>query len=643
MALGNEGKLLAASLTALKQVTDKNNSMIIESDEISRTHRERLEAAGFLEPIMQGWYAFARPGNRRVETAWGSAYWEFVSRYLEKRFGENYWLNPVGSLRLHAENYSVPSQLMICVPGPVNGTVPSPPNTLPGGASLYISGKSQEPSSIVTKSGLRIMSPEAAIASLPVGAWAHMPTEVVSVLGSISGSSSLLRAILDGGLITRAGAAAGALRHIGRAADADRILSTISGLGHGIREDDPLSDQQNLPTFNSRKPLSAAGTRIKLLWSKMRDDVLAEFVEEPRRVTDIARYLAEIDDRYVSDAYTSLSIEGYKVTAELIKKVKSQNWKPETDASDFETHNALAAQGYWLAFNEVKKDVKDILEGADVSALLWDRHQEWFKAMFQPFVTIGQQKAHALAGYRNGNVFIIGSDHVPFSPEAVTDGMDALFDCIAEEGDPRVKSVLGPYIFTFIHPYMDGNGRNARFLMNALLAEGGFPWTVVPVERRNEYMACLEAASKNENIKPLAAFVAELVASPPPPRPKETAWSKQKENGPEAAAETSDEYSDDSNQPKFRAGVDAPPAISEQASIGVVSGLQKNNPTGRIGRLRKFGATLWSNLSTSKDEKSDLSPSAFGPERIIQSPREITAPVLEQHLAEIRIFRVSRS
>jgi len=569
MALRNEGKLLAASLTALKQVTDKNNSTIIESDEISRTHRERLEAAGFLEPIMQGWYAFAKPGgNRRVETAWGSAYWEFVSRYLEKRFGEGYWLNPVGSIRLHAENYSVPSQLMICVPGSINGQVPSRPKTLPGGATLYISGNSPVPSSIAIKSNLRLMSPEAAIANLPVGAWAHMPTDVVSVLGSIPGSNSLLRAILDGGMITRAGAAAGALRHIGRSADADRIISTISGLGHGIREEDPLSDQQNLPTFNSRKPLSAAGTRIKLLWSKMRDDVLAEFVEKPRRVTDIPRYLAEIDDRYVSDAYNSLSIEGYKVTAKLIEKVKSQNWKPETNASDFETHNALAAQGYWLAFNEVKKDVKNILEGADVSALLWDRHQEWFKAMFQPFVTIGQQEAHTLAGYRNGNVFIIGSDHVPYSPEAVLDGMDALFDCIAEEDDPRVKAVLGPYIFTFIHPYMDGNGRNARFLMNALLAEGGFPWTVIPVDRRTEYMACLEAASKHENIKPLAAFVAELVASPPPPRPKETAWSKRKENGREAATETNNEPSDDSSRPKFRIGVDAPAAVSEQAPSG---------------------------------------------------------------------------
>jgi len=641
MALGNEGKLLAASLTALKQVTDKNNSTIIESDEISRTHRERLEAAGFLEPIMQGWYAFAKPGgNRRVETAWGSAYWEFVSRYLAKRFGDDYWLNPVGSIRLHAENYSVPSQLMICVPGPINGQVPSRPNTLPGGATLYISGNSPVPSSIAVKSNLRLMSPEAAIANLPVGAWAHMPTDAVSVLGSIPGSNLLLRAILDGGMITRAGAAAGALRHIGRSADADRIISTISGLGHGIREEDPLSDQQNLPTFNSRKPLSAAGTRIKLLWSKMRDDVLAEFVEKPRRVTDIPRYLAEIDDRYVSDAYNSLSIEGYKVTAELIEKVQSKNWKPETNASDFETHNALAAQGYWLAFNEVKKDVKNILEGADVSSLLWDRHQEWFKAMFQPFVTIGQQEAHTLAGYRNGNVFIIGSDHVPYSPEAVLDGMDALFDCIAEEEDPRVKAVLGPYIFTFIHPYMDGNGRNARFLMNALLAEGGFPWTVIPVDRRSEYMACLEAASKHENIKPLAAFVAELVASPPPPRPKETAWSKRKENGPEAATPTNDEPSDDSSGPKFRVDVDRHTTISERASIGEASDLKEIKPTNLIGRVREFGLALLSGLNATNDEMI-MSPSTSrsGAERIVGALGAIIAPVLNQHLVEIRAFR----
>ena len=50
-----------------------------------------------------------------------------------------------------------------------------------------------------------------------------------------------------------------------------------------------------------------------------------------------------------------------------------------------------------------------------------------------------------------------------------------------------------------------------RFLMNAVLASGGYPWTIIPVERRDDYMAALEAASVEQNIKPFAEFLGELV------------------------------------------------------------------------------------------------------------------------------------
>jgi hypothetical protein len=47
--------------------------------------------------------------------------------------------------------------------------------------------------------------------------------------------------------------------------------------------------------------------------------------------------------------------------------------------------------------------------------------------------------------------------------------------------------------------------------MNVMLAAGGYPWTVVPLERRDAYMAALEEASVRQNIAPLADFLAQLV------------------------------------------------------------------------------------------------------------------------------------
>jgi len=71
--------------------------------------------------------------------------------------------------------------------------------------------------------------------------------------------------------------------------------------------------------------------------------------------------------------------------------------------------------------------------------------------------------------------------------------------------------VLGHFFFVYIHPYMDGNGRMGRFLMNVMLAAGSYPWIIVPVEQRNKYMATLEEASIRQNILPFSNFLADLM------------------------------------------------------------------------------------------------------------------------------------
>jgi len=49
--------------------------------------------------------------------------------------------------------------------------------------------------------------------------------------------------------------------------------------------------------------------------------------------------------------------------------------------------------------------------------------------------------------------------------------------------------------------------------MNALLAGGGFPWTIIHLENRTRYMEALEEASVNKNIRPFATCVREEMLS----------------------------------------------------------------------------------------------------------------------------------
>jgi Fic family protein len=159
----------------------------------------------------------------------------------------------------------------------------------------------------------------------------------------------------------------------------------------------------------------------------------------------------------------------------------------------------------------VQKSLRRVLRGENPGAVAEEDHGAWYREMFAPSVTAGLLRAADLAGYRNALVYIRRSMHVPPNSTAVRDAMPVFFEMLSEETEPSVRVVLGHFIFVYIHPYMDGNGRIGRFLMNVMLAAGGYPWTVAPLERRDAYMAALEGASVRQNIAPFANILAQLV------------------------------------------------------------------------------------------------------------------------------------
>ena len=209
--------------------------------------------------------------------------------------------------------------------------------------------------------------------------------------------------------------------------------------------------------------------------------VLEQFLPAPAPPV-AATDLQQVDDVYRADAYHSLSIEGYTLSEALLGRVRSGLWNPEHNEQDRLNRNALAARGYWQAFQRLKESVARVLAEA--------QHGGWYRELFGPPVAAGLLNAADLAGYRGGQVFIRRSMHVPPPVEAV-------------------RLVRGHFFFVYVHPYMDGNGRMGRFLMNVMLASGGWPWTVVTVDTRDAFMAALEEASVRQDIVPFTRFLAE--------------------------------------------------------------------------------------------------------------------------------------
>jgi fido (protein-threonine AMPylation protein) len=243
----------------------------------------------------------------------------------------------------------------------------------------------------------------------------------------------------------------------------------------------------------------------------MRETVINHFPKPEQTHVDVELCLRQMDQQYLSDAYHSLSIEGYRVSNELIERVKAGDWQPEKNASDLAQKNAMAARGYWQAFQAVKKSIIQILNGANAGATADTDHRIWYRELFSPSVVAGLLKPADLAGYRSHQVYIRNSMHTPLSPDAVRDAMPVLFELMENEPDAAVRAILGHFLFVYIHPYMDGNGRIARFLMNTQLISGGYGWVIVPVELRDKYMAALEQASVYTEIGDFTNLIASLI------------------------------------------------------------------------------------------------------------------------------------
>lgn len=499
---------LAKSLDILHRLQERG-VVAIRSAELTRTHRERLVKNGFLKEVLKGWYIPSRPDEVTGEsTSWYASFWKFCVEYLNHVKGEDWILSPEQSVSLSVENFTVPGQLLVRASKATNNVTVLPFDT----SILDIRSTLPNNEDVIVKNGLRLYALPAALVTCSPVFFRRNSTDARAALAMVSDASGILERLLDGGHSVVAGRLAGAFRNIGRDKIADEIVQTMKTAGYTVRETDPFEEQS--PLVFTTRALSPCVNRIRLMWQSMREVVIEIFPIASGMTGDVNVYLKQMEDVYVNDAYHSLSIEGYRVSRDLIERVRSGDWDPGNSKNDKEQRDALAARGYWQAHEAVKESIRKILQGENPGAVAEQDLRNWYRELFAPGVTASIIRARDLAGYRNNPVFIRRSMHVPPSAEAVRGAMPVFFELLTEENDPGVRAVLGHFIFVYIHPFMDGNGRVARFLMNAMLASGGYSWTVIPLEQRNAYMAALENASVGQDIRQFTQFIARLVVAP---------------------------------------------------------------------------------------------------------------------------------
>ncbi|MBS0634163.1 MAG: Fic family protein [Verrucomicrobia bacterium] len=493
---------LHVALQNLHEAIEKKNRIhILHTSELSRVDREILVANHWLEEIIPGWYLVVRPDLTPGDTtAWYANFWDFLSLYLQNLYEKNYCLSAEISLDLHVGATHIPEQVIV-----VSHAGSGKPVNLPFNTSLLVYA---DPERLPVKRSvikdLQVMTFEYALCRVPPSYFLKNKREAEIALQSINDPTELIRTIVEFQFKAAAGRIIGAYRFLDNTMMADRITTALKSIGFTIQETNPFKEEPLIRGRGFRSPYVA---RVHAMWKEFRSVVIDNFPAAPGLPADSGEYLQRVNTVYAQDAYNSLSIEGYQVTKELIEKVKRAEWNPDGNDEDKQKQNTLAARGYYEAFQQVKESIIKIISGQSPGLVIEQDLQLWFQKLFGPSVRAGILTPVELFGYRRHQIYIRNSRHTPPSSDYLGEIMMAFFQCMQEEENAAVRAIVGHFLFVFIHPYMDGNGRIGRFLMNAMFASGGYPWTIIHVEHRSQYFRALESASVEANILPFAQFI----------------------------------------------------------------------------------------------------------------------------------------
>lgn len=200
----------------------------------------------------------------------------------------------------------------------------------------------------------------------------------------------------------------------------------------------------------------------------------------------------------VEATYTSNAIEGSTLsreeTALVIEKGVTGESKPLIDYLDAVNH----AKAFEFVLDLIENGKKVIYE-----SMILDIHR---------YVLQGLNNSNA-GKYRNIAVRVRGSTTIFPNPIKIPLLMNELILWLKNDNQlhPIELAALAHYKLVSIHPFVDGNGRTARLLMNLVLGLNGFPPAIIEIEKKNMYFKILEKAQTTGNLEDFLLLIYKAV------------------------------------------------------------------------------------------------------------------------------------
>ena len=485
----------------------KRNPVIHGDEDLGITHTGRLLESGHLMVITDDWYYVTQPGHTDDPTDWYKAYWFFIAAYLDFKYKDGWTLGSDATLLFRSAGGVIPEQLTVRSSEAKNSVL-----ALPFGLQLLeVWGELPDTLERDQRFGVSLFPLDWALLTASPGFYRQHPMEArtcVAMIGDVNKLSSLAA---SEGFRNGAVRVSGALQSMGNPWYADAIKGRL-GYEPGEKAENPFAEAVKVPQTKT-----AIESRLRLMWMTMRDEVLywkGLIMPSPRDLS-IAEIMTMTDRIFVRDTVNSLGIDGYKVNEQLAAKVRD-GWDADTHAKESEMVDACAAQGYADAFGIVASDLLSSLTGGCDTTMIVDKVSQWHQWLTGPSFRAGVMLWGALnRPYRDSQCYVRRSKHIPVESVDVEEAVDMLLHLMSNEPDAVVRAVLGHLLLVYIHPFMEGNGQIARFLMNCQLVAGGYAWTVIPADLAEEYDEALEKACTELDIsmftKLILAQAAEAV------------------------------------------------------------------------------------------------------------------------------------